>query len=564
MAQYLLNRPSGWYFRYIIPKRFKFVVSLKELRYPLATRFQAVANSRSRIVVFKLELYLSRRATEGMSINNKQLRQIVHTAIKEAREITLEGHINREKPLNPNSRRSELDTANYLIGELREALGLSDYRTLTLDSQLSQLLDNTGIKLDKNSLQFKQACRDLTAGHIAIQEEYIDLLNGVVPDRLRMAENAPQKPSEPLDDEKKYPPAHTFIDEFIKDKQSRSGIARNTVKEYENTIADLAFILEGIPANEVKAEQVSYLTETLKKLPKNRNKSKSLKGKTVQQLLDMNIPSSDRLSASTVQQKIAMLITYFDWLEHRDVIAKNYFKGRNIKASKEQRRPFSIDELTTIFNCAIYKDTEIARRKTTTASHWWLSLLALFSGARVSELTQMRLSDVREQDGVLYLMVIENGDTGQRLKTVAAKRDIPVHPELLRLGFKQYLAQLAKNGYDRLLPGFRVGERTPGQYASKWWRETLRGKYLPSELRSPLTPFHSFRHTFATEANDVANIPLEYTQQMLGHERKQMGATAIYSHGKTILALFDEIQKISFKGLDLTHLIDGWERHPLS
>jgi len=564
MAQYLLNRPSGWYFRYIIPIRFKPIVSLKELRYPLATRFQAVAKSRSRIVVFKLELYLSRRATDGMSINNKQLRQIVHTAIKEAREITLEGHINREKPLNPNSRRSELDTANYLIGELREALGLSDYRTLTLDSQLSQLLDNAGIQSDRNSLQFKQACRDLAVGHIAIQEDYIDLLNGVTPDRLRMAEKAPQEPLEPLSEDTKCPSAHTFIDEFIKDKKSRSGIADNTVKEYENTIADFAFIMEDIPANEVKAEQVSYLTETLKKLPKNRNKSKSLKEKTVQELLDMDMPSDGLLSASTIQQKIAMLITYFDWLEHRDVISKNYFKGRNIKATKKERRPFSIDELSTIFNCPIYQDTDIARRRTTTASHWWLSPLALFSGARVSELTQMRVEDVREQNGVLYLMVIEDDDTGQRIKTDASKRSIPVHPDLLKLGFKEYITQLRENNHDRVLPGFKVGERTPGQYASKWWRETLRGKYLPKELRSPLTPFHSFRHTFATEAKDVAGIPLEYTQQMLGHQRKQMGATAIYSHGKTIPALLEEIQKISFKGLNLSHLINGWMRHPLS
>lgn len=499
-----------------------------------------------------------------MPIDNQELRKVVQTAIQEAREVTLEGHTNRNKPLNPDSRRSELNTANYLIGELREALGLSDYRTFSLDSQLSKLLDDAGIVLDKNSLQFKEACRDLIAGHIDVQEDYVDLLNGSTKGSFNVAERSLQKPSSPLLTNSNSPPAQAFIGEFTKDKKSRSGIAENTVKEYENTIADLAFILGDIPADEVRAEQVSYLTETLKKLPKNRNKSKLYRGKTVQQLLDMDVPKGDCLSASTIQQKIAMLTTYFDWLEHRDVISKNYFMGRNIKAKKEQRRPFSIDELTTIFNCAIYQDSDIARRKTTTASQWWLSLLALFSGARVSELTQMRIEDVREEDGILYLMILENDDTGQRLKTDAAKRNIPVHPELLKLGFKEYIAQLKARGHERVLPGFKLGPRTPGQYASKWWRETLRGKYLPDELKSSLTPFHSFRHTFATEANDIANIPLEYTQQILGHERKQMGATATYSHGRTVPALFEEMKKIRFTGLDLSHLIDGWKKHPLS
>lgn len=560
MAQFLLNRPSGWYFRWVIPKRFQPVVSLKELRYPLATRFQAVAKCRARIVVSRLELYLNRGAVEGVTIDKQQLRRVVQAAIQEAREITVEGHLNRDKPLNPDSRRSERDTADYLIGELREALGLSDYRALNLDTQLSALLSDAGIQLDKDSLPFKEVQRDFIARHIAVQEDYIDLLNGCTPN----AENASPKPSETLSEDTACPPAQTFIDEFTKDKQSRSGIAENTVKEYENTIADLVFILGDTPANEVKAEQVSHLTETLRKLPKNRNKAKAYKGKTVRELLDMDVPASACLSASTVQQKLAMLITYFDWLEHRDVIPKNYFKGRNIKAKKDERRPFSINELTSIFTCDLYQDTPLAKRKTTTASHWWLSPLALLTGMRVSELTQMRVEDVREQAGILYLEIVEDEDTGQRIKTEAAKRGIPVHPHLLNLGFKEYIATLKANGHDRVLPGFSIGERTPGQYASKWWNTALRGEYLPETLRSPSTPFHAFRHTFTTEAIDVAGIPLEYAQQMLGHERGQMGATAIYSHGKAVPALFEEIKKIEFEGLSLAHLVDGWKKHPLS
>jgi len=55
---------------------------------------------------------------------------------------------------------------------------------------------------------------------------------------------------------------------------------------------------------------------------------------------------------------------------------------------------------------------------------YWLPYLGLYTGARLEELGQLRVADVRQEDGVWFL-AIEPGD-GKRVKTKGSKRRIPV------------------------------------------------------------------------------------------------------------------------------------------
>jgi hypothetical protein len=65
------------------------------------------------------------------------------------------------------------------------------------------------------------------------------------------------------------------------------------------------------------------------------------------------------------------------------------------------------------------------------------------------------LSDFVEVDGVPCIRI--NDDiVGQSLKNDASSRTIPVHPELVRLGLLDHVADLRKKGGKKLFPKVKV------------------------------------------------------------------------------------------------------------
>jgi hypothetical protein len=70
---------------------------------------------------------------------------------------------------------------------------------------------------------------------------------------------------------------------------------------------------------------------------------------------------------------------------------------------------------------------------------FWLPLLGLFHGNRLEEFAQLRREDVRQEAGVPYIRISD--EDGRQLKNEQSRRDVPLHPELIRLGFLDYVAE---------------------------------------------------------------------------------------------------------------------------
>src|SRR4051812_32816467 len=68
-----------------------------------------------------------------------------------------------------------------------------------------------------------------------------------------------------------------------------------------------------------------------------------------------------------------------------------------------------------------------------------------YMGARLEELGQALVSGVVTVGGVLSLDINDQSD-GKSVKTTFSRRTVPIHPELLRLGFNRYVATLDKSG----------------------------------------------------------------------------------------------------------------------
>jgi integrase len=148
--------------------------------------------------------------------------------------------------------------------------------------------------------------------------------------------------------------------------------------------------------------------------------------------------------------------------------------------------------------------------------------LALFTGARLEELAQLRVGDIVEvpldggehpEERRAWAIDINAGPDGKnRLKNKRAIRQIPIHPSLLELGLLSYVRTID----DPL--SFLFPKLTPNgdeRYGAKWgeWFSSYR-KSLGLSGRDKV--FHSFRHTFK-DVCGASKIPDKIQRQLMGH-----------------------------------------------
>src|SRR5690606_32218623 len=127
-------------------------------------------------------------------------------------------------------------------------------------------------------------------------------------------------------------------------------------------------------------------------------------------------------------------------------------------SARDDRDPFSLGQLEKIFRAPIYTGCQSAHdwskpgnEVLIDSGRYWVPLISLFSGARMGEIIQLRTSDVREEEGIVHFALLDEEDD-QRLKTANARRRIPMHPELVELGFLKLVERRRKADEARLFP----------------------------------------------------------------------------------------------------------------
>lgn len=188
---------------------------------------------------------------------------------------------------------------------------------------------------------------------------------------------------------------------------------------------------------------------------------------------------------------------------------------------------FKSDQLKQIFESAVSLK-HIATRLH--AWHIWIPPIGAFTGARINEICQLDLADIRIEDGIPYFRFYENPDNEETsTKNDASWRNIPIHPVLLDMGIMEYADKL------RALPETTTRGRLWPQlkfikchgfkkYASEWFNQTLLRKVL--NIRPPHV-FHCFRYNVSTMLRAVDGLQSWKINTFCGHagERMSMNET---------------------------------------
>lgn len=252
------------------------------------------------------------------------------------------------------------------------------------------------------------------------------------------------------------------------------------------------------------------------------------------------------LSTASVQKHLTAIRSVLAWAVDNGLCEHNVAAGVKIREARMQparRLPYDDKDLEILFSSTIY--TQGFRPRGGGAggeAAFWLPLLALYTGCRLEELGQALVSDVVTLDGVTCLS-INDVDAGKQLKTASSRRIVPIHPELLRLGFSSYVACVS--GEVHLFSDLKVsryGKRTVE--FSKWWGRWARKLGIGDERKV----FHSFRHTFKAACRR-AGIDEEKHDLLTGHQGGGIGRT--YGRGEArgadmVRVLFEEIGKVKY------------------
>ncbi len=264
------------------------------------------------------------------------------------------------------------------------------------------------------------------------------------------------------------------------------------------------------------------------------------------------------MSAANRNKALTRVGSFWTWADkHYDDCPNNPFKGMTDKSrslAKEERHPFSTEELRKIFSAPMYAGCLTARRWSEPgpliqrdAGRYWVPLIGLFTGARAGEIIQLYTTDVREEHGVLFFD-INKLEEDKRIKTPNAKRWIPVHPTLVDLGLMKHVAQRRHEGQLRLFPEMKMG--SDGYYSSPFSKHFSR--FLKSiKVKSAKNAFHSFRHNFEDACRN-SDVEAEVRDTMQGHGASGMAGR--YGWGYFLAKLDREMKKLRYDGLDLSHL----------
>lgn len=241
----------------------------------------------------------------------------------------------------------------------------------------------------------------------------------------------------------------------------------------------------------------------------------------------------------TVRDKyLAAAKSVFNAGTSRHKLTINPTTGVKVSVPKPQKtRPkgFTDAEAETILTASLRDPSTFgAMEERNQMAIRWVPWICAFSGARISEITQMRREDLLEEYGVVCLRITPEAGS---VKT-GNYRVVPLHPQLIAMGLPEFIRSQPDGPLFYSPKKVNENSGTRAKNAGKKIGQWVRGVAGVTDLR--VWPNHGWRHRFKTVARDF-DIDTEYSNAITGHEDGRVST----DYGETtVKALWREMQKL--------------------
>jgi integrase len=329
-----------------------------------------------------------------------------------------------------------------------------------------------------------------------------------------------------------------FIEEGVRTKQW----APRPLGEKREHLALLQEILgPNTIIESVTAENARQVKIVLQKYPKSRNKNPRTRNLSLAEAIELS--DIEKLNVKTINNYLQSYSGLFSWAKANGYVESNPFAGLTMRvnrrvASKDGRQAFSpeqtrlmLGELTNNTRGLINRDHQK-----------WGPLIGLYTGARLNEIGQLGLQDIRQQNEIWCVDFNDEGDD-KRLKNEGSRRLVPLHPKLIELGFLEHIGALKKQGQTRLFPKLTYTAKNGwGRNLGRWFNEEF---LVALGIKSKPLVFHSLRHTVVTTLLQ-AGVDEQIVKAIVGHSQSGVTQQHYFKQGYTIKQLHDAIELLRY------------------
>lgn len=254
-----------------------------------------------------------------------------------------------------------------------------------------------------------------------------------------------------------------------------------------------------------------------------------------------------RLSAATLNSNYLGAVTrmvshgnkrrLFSWHAPSMIITE----GRRATKSKA-KAPFSPEEITAVTSCAVYLGSASRHHRYQPGPNiyaddhvYWSPLIAMHTGMRVTEIGLLRPGQLQTWFGQPTLVLELSGDNGsaageEGYKTGNAVRRVPIHPQLVSLGFLDFWQSQEATGAKRLFPNWTQHikgskDNRPEVHFEADFFNAHRIKWGVPPHRQAKLSFHSFR-SFFIQACHSAKVDPYAILKWVGHDEETESKTS--------------------------------------
>jgi integrase len=323
---------------------------------------------------------------------------------------------------------------------------------------------------------------------------------------------------------------------------------------------------EGDPVriNNLKPDHIRHYQKHYQTIPKGTYPTEY----TISRLIRLKGPAK---APKTILLNYANVSTFLSWIAAKGFpINTNLLhvlkKGTDVRLNekqRKQRKPFTDEDLVKLFNSEDY----VSKGKFKTSAMYWSGLISLFSGARMSEILQLEKHDIQDVDGIWAFKFDDidhqTTDSKKHVKKDGSRRLVPIHKQLLKLGFLDYVGTRKT----RLFPDEERNDK--GKFDSFQKRHTTYRKKVSvvPDHNMELKDFHSFRHTARTrltELRTTGHVSQRFDEGIIdaivGHASKDrsVGQTT-YNHSQYMKAKKKALDRLQYDSIDFGKII-SWEK----
>ena len=583
----VLNSGNTYYYRSRIPfDLIEHFGGLKEFRISLKCAIKSRSIRTTKILDQKVSgIYEEIR--QGMkSLEIDDIKEILRIEIR--KQILHAHHVDLgTNKWSDTGVEKSLETAEKKDSDLREILkdDLKSYLK-QVDSKMEGILESMSIKIEKESIGYKRLrehfidlylmryewIRELVLKTGKSDDDFrkdfdskfgLDLfpdMNGSLSNSVGLTETLMKEQlpniSTASNDLPYLPIAGGLLSSNAKTFFERKRIEGKKIKEIESDkriVEEFIEIVGDIDFSTITKKEVSHYIDVQTKLPPNRKKSPKYRDLSIKEVMKLKLSQKEIQTPQNINKRITKLSVFGNWGVRQGLLITNPFSGMKFSVKKQPhtRQPFTADELRKIFKPETYLKWTIhfshPYRKDRVSNHlpyYWVFLLGIFSGMRTNEMCQLRLIDIKKQKNIWFIFVEDTEET--KVKTENAIRKVPLHPQLIDLGFIDYMTAQKKSKRGRLF--WELSEDRDGfaSHVSRHYNQ----RFLPAVgvWKKYTKVLYCTRHTFINKLYSEM-VDENVIKVLVGHEKeftmKHYGGDPF-----TPERLLEEISKVSYSGIN--------------